>query len=455
MASSGGTTGTPISGGTPLSGTVETKQDWPIFPLDEFRRMIGYHPWHFWGLADGDDLKVDSNCNTVIPEYPWQRSQSQSRQDIRDALLNAEARLREQLVFSVGRRFVTETIKFPRPNSAGHQFNYSIDGNGRWLGLRLSEGYVRALGVETYSVVSAGVTAVASDQDGDGVNETFTVTVNTAVTDPDELGVYFTSADRLDGEGVSERYRIQPVHVKIASGVATITGRRWLLVKPKNYEAVTAGNGLNPTTDGVLATTVDVYRRYCNQAGTTEDTAQALLVWETDPYPVWAESSTLSFTDSSLDPAATAVAIARGGVRSSRLGEVYLGRANYSSDNENWVAVDWGSYRQPDRVIVRYEAGADLRGTESDSKLDRLRGVWPAIVFRLACAEMKQRPMGCDDASQNLYRWQFDRSLTGGAGGEQYRVSNRDLDCPWGTAAGALYAWHQVNNLRVTRAFSM
>lgn len=382
------------------------------------------------------------------------------RADIRQAIVTAESRLREYLNYSVGRHFVSETLQYPRPQHYGMQFAASIGGEGRWLNIRLPEGYIRNIGVETYSTIDANAAIVYSDPDADGLDDTFTVTVATTLTSADEIGIYFNSTDRLNNEPLSEKYRVSPVTILISGGNAVITGSKWLLVRPIKYQGINTANGLDPDTSSNFATTITVARRYCDPTGTTNDTCQALLVWETEPYPSWAigaccGSDSVPFSTNSRDPAAYAYGIARAQIRDARLGEITVGRAVYNSTTSEWTGVDWGLCRQPDRVIIRYECGAPLNEVENTLSKSRLDGNWGAIVSRLACAELSSLICACDTANRELWRWQFDLARAAGANDEQYRVSDGDLSNPFGTRAGAVYAWKNVKNLNTTLAFNL
>lgn len=427
-------------------------------PLEVWRSEIGgYNPWHFWGLADTDKLALSSQCNTLVYEYNWQGTHAAGRSEIRSAIRTAEDRLREHLHFSVGRRFLVDTIDYPRPTTAAHQFVSPAGNRDRWMNITLSEGHVRNIGAETRALIE-DATVTYSDDDGDGINETFTLTVTTSITDPDEIAVYFKSADRLDGAAVSERWRIAPVQVSISGGVATIKGRAYLLVRPILYEGLSV-SGLDPSDSGNFATSLEVYRRYTDSTGQTTDDAQAVLVWETAPYPPWAAGcsfdSSIAFTTNSRDPAAIGLAVARAQIRNARLGEVTIGRAVYDSDTGQWIGADWGSYRQPDRVIVRYEAGAPLSTVENTLNQAGVKGNWDTVVARLAAAELVDAICACDTANRTLWRWQFDLARAAGAADEQYRIDDRDLANPLGTRAGAVYAWQRIRQLRVQHSFNI
>lgn len=433
-------------------GTVDN-----IFPVEAWRRNIGYHPLHFWQIKDDDVAPVTSSCNALVYQYAWQNTGQLGRSEIAKYIATAEARLFEHLHYHVGRHFVdSRELQYPFPRTGGHEFKAHIGGRGRWLNVRLDEGYIRNLGVETYTAVETGSTVTYSDEDDDGIDETFTVTASTTLTDADQIGVYFASGDRLNGEGVSEKWRVAPVDVTISGGTVTIKGKRWQLVKPIKYEGFSTG-ALEATTDSNFVTTLDIYRRWCDPDGNTNDTCQALLIWETEPYPRWAisclDTDTVSYTTNAQDPAAVAYGIARAGIRDSRLGEITVGRAVYDSDEDEWKGTDWGTCRQPDRVIVRYEAGARLPTVESTLSRTSVDGRWDEIVTRLAAAEMTRRICACDIANQELYRWQFDLARAAGANDEQYRISDRHLSNPLGTKAGQVYAWERVQHLGITQAF--
>jgi len=470
--------------GTPVSISITDQQpggQWPQLPLEQWRRIISYNPWHFWGLANSSQVPVSSQCNTIVTEHAWQNSDAVGREEIRSAIITAEARLREYLNYSIGRRFITETIKYPRPLTYGHQYGASVDGNGRWLSIRTNEGYLRSIGVETYSTISESSAVVLSDEDGDGINETFTISASTSLTDASEIGIYFVAADRLDSttptqnpssseasggttgtpavlpsDGLSERWRISPVNITITSnGALTIKGNAWQLVRPILYEGYNTSallNGIDPSDSSNFVSEVGIYRRYSDPTGTTQDTCQALLVWETEPYPYWAigcsESDSLSFSTNSRDPAAVAYGISRAQIRDARLGIVTVGRANYDSDTGEWAGVNWGTCRQPDRVIIRYEAGAKISSVENTLSQSRLFGRWDEIVARFAAAELTHRICACDTANRELYRWQHDWALDQGG-----NLGQRAQENPFGTRGGAIYAWERVRHLMVTQAY--
>src|SRR3990170_4220078 len=427
----------------------------PITPLDTFRQHMQLSPFWFWGLAN-QDVPLLPDCDALVREYGWQGGGSAGRDDIRAALEQAEAMLRDELGYSVAPHYVTETLPFPRHHDMGQNRIVYAGSDGRWLALQLREARTVAVGVETRTLIGqatvAGGALAFSDADGDGLDDTFTITMATTVTDPDEIAVYFTSADRLDGEAVGERWRVQPIKISITAGTATIKGRYWTLVKPIKHQRVGLG-ALDPMeqtgTPAVrtnVAVALDVYRRHCNPAGITTATAQAMLVWESSPWPKLATAvNGATFDDDVLDPAAQAYAIARATVRDARRGIVGLGEATWDATNSKWVLAPMSFTRPPDRVVVRYLAGDALVGGQVNPH-------WARVVSRFAAALLGRRVCGCDSVSREFSDAQIDLAFSGNANTEKFLIDPGELKNPFGTRRGMIEAWRAVQDVAEIRA---
>lgn len=420
-----------------------------LLPLETFRQQFNFHPFHFWGLADQTLLKSSEGCSPLVRQYSWQNSDAASRSEIAHAIETAEQRLADMLDFTVAPVYVSETVPWP----------WASDAWGRWWNVQLGAQYIQAAGIEGLTAIQAGAAVVFSDSDSDGYNDTFTIgPLATSVTDPTEIALYFASADRFDGPdystAVGERWRVQPIRVTISGGFVTIKGPAWLLVRPVLYEGVTniGANGIDPANAANFATTMDVYRRFTDPSGTTQDTAQGALIWETRPcHGAWcccdgcAATSTLG---SPADPNATAVALARVGLRDARHGIVSLGEATYNTTTGIWSASCCTACDVPDRAVVRTLAGYPL---DSRGQMDPF---WQTVVARFAAAELARPICGCDDANRELYRWQFDLARTSGAGDEAYgAISPEDLNNPFGTRRGHVYAWRAIQDPIPLRGF--
>lgn len=421
-----------------------------LLPLEHFRRILAYNPWHFFGLQGTVGAsRVDSSCNDVVYSYAWQNANAAGRTEVLEAIQSAEDKLAAYLYYRPAPHYVVETVAWPRYQGGQHSRFSPIDALGRWVGVSTGEKYIQAVGVETRAVIGLAQAVVYSDPNGDTLNELATITIATTVTDPDQIEVFFNAVDRYDGTTIPAtgapdvidnalRWRIQPVTVRMSGGVATITGPAWVFVKPLLYEG---GAPLDPATAANFASTVDIYRRYTDPDGTTTDTSQAVLIWETTPCGGgwWCGcDSSATFTTNATDPAAVAYALARAGIRDSVNGEIAPGPAVYNSTAGSFGEVRFATGFEPDRVLLRYRAGLPLAAGQMQRQ-------WQTIVARLAMAEMPERLSACDVANKELHRWQFDLARSAGNNDEAYgAVSTRDLDNPFGTRRGHVFAWRAI-----------
>lgn len=417
--------------------------------LEGWRRVFGHMPWHFWGMADDNVLRVTADCASVVKEYAWMQADSAGRQDILFAIASAERILTEYLSFRPGAVYAEAAMPWPRPADARMVRNGWSDPQGRWMNVALPEAHVIALGVETRDLI-ATVSVTYSDPNGDGVSELATITTPTSVTDADQIAVYFQASDRLPGDPLSEQYRIRPLSVSIAAGVATITGPSYLFVRPINYQTVAPQDNdidLDPADPGVLASDVSVYRRYTNTAGQTVSDSQGVIIWETRPCHGWWCCCGCQDANqgSPYDPAATAQAVARVGIRDAGRGVVIPAASVYDSTAGTWATFPWSFCTQPDRVLVRYLAGIPLVNGD-------MRSDWAMVTARLAAAELARPICDCVESNRALAYWQTDLAITSDT--ESYTVSPADLDCPWGSRRGHIQAWRFVQRMERVRGFT-
>jgi len=429
---SGSGTGTPVSTNPDPSHSSPASKPRNSLPLETWRRIIGLNPWHFWGLAS-NDMPITSACLGLVPQYSWQLAQAMGRFEIADAISQAEAKASLHLNFWPGKHWANKILSWPKYfDKHAYRRAGAASGSGQRIGVNVGEGFVRAIGVETTTLIQANTVLTFSDADGDGIDDTFTLSAPTSVTDADQIAVYFSSADRLTFN-TFEDAKVDALNVSIGGGTVTITGRIWQIVRPILYENPTL-NAIDPTNLANFAATLDIYWKYTNRGGTDVDTCQSVLLWDTLPsmcnclYPYTPNINT--------DPAAEAQAVARAGLRDAELGIVIPAAATYNATDGTWSQDCINNYNEPDRVLVRFCAG---RGYD-DQRLERLIAV-------LATAEMSSRICACDDANKRLHEWQFDLARSAGVNDEQYSIDQKDLGNPFGTKRGHVWAWRQVQQL--------
>lgn len=423
----------------------------PSTPLDTWRRVFQWNPRHFWGWAGTGKAKITAKCAGLLREYGWQDSDAAARSGIREALAVAENSLARHLRYPIAPRYAVATLPYPRLGNLELMRAYPADASGRRLAVLLPEGEILALGVEARAVIGdcpltgavpygnspSPVTPylIYRDNDGDGLPDQFEAAIATTLTDPREIAVYVSAADRWDGTGLSERWRVQPARVSITGGVATITGPAWVCARPVLYEGEDGDplNGLDPAVLANYLTALTVARRYTDPNGTTLATAQAVLTWESGPAPSFCCPAPGS------DPAAVAQTVARVGVRDAAAGLVTPAQAVYDATSGTWAQVyDWAALgcREPDRVTVRYLAGVapDDDGAPVEP--------WRSTVCRLAAADLARPVCSCQEANKGVALWQADLSQTG-ATDATFQTPD-DFDNPLGSRRGQIYAWRQI-----------
>lgn len=420
----------------------------PLLPLEIWRSMLGFDPWHFWGWTDNSLLQVTSSCTPIVTEYEWQQTDAAGRVQIAEALIEAENMLFEYLGYEVAPKFKEATLPWPRRLDRRMMRTGPWDADGRWLNVQLPDGLIQAVGTRTLTLIQANVPVVYTDSDNDTYPDLATIgpiVIPTTITDISEIAIYVSVADRFgDDTAVGDRWEITPLRATISGTSLTIKAGGWMFSRPILRE----GYGkaiLDPTTAANFVTTVDVYRKYTDPTQTDVLLAQAEIIWETTPlHGWWCQCSSCGsdpFMGSPDDPAAIARAAARVGIRNSRTGQVTPAETVFNTSTGIFATLDWGLCLEPDRVTIRYRAGYPYeRG--------RIARKWQQIVARLAAAELNRPIVGCEDANRQLFYWQQDLSRTG-ASKEFFQTSAKVTDNRFGTRRGHVYAWNEVMDQRL------
>lgn len=418
--------------------------EYPVTALDTFRDAAQLSPWWFWGMAGASGptavtgQQSRNNCRPIIRQYGWQAGDAVSRSQITQALVQAEALLAEHLSYPIGPTFRAATLPWPQLADRRRVRTPPIGSDGRWLSVALPDGEIRAVGLETLTALGDAAVSYIDD-DGDGLVDRFTVQIADSATPLDQIVVGFTASDRYDGSDLSDRWLVRPTTAARSGGTVTVTGRAWCCVRPVQYEGASAAalNGLDPATTTIYAEQLTVARRYAAPAGTTAATAQAELIWESQPWPWCACPASTS------DPASTASAVARVGIRDAAAGLVTPAEAVYDASTGTWAAADcwgWWGCRPPDRVTVRYQAGVPLVRGE-------VAAPWARVVTGLAAALLARPLAGCEDTQSLIGQWQTD--VTRAAGGTTFQAQ-RSADNPFGPRRGQIDAYAEVMRRRLS-----
>ncbi len=385
-----------------------------LLPLDSWAGVMGIHPFEFNQVGTGFPTTNNAQCDHVWFQYPWQQD-FLSRDELARTIAKAEEMIAEELNYWPAPKYIVNEVKqYPRP------YKRTIYGGGgtprgQWKGVRLNWGKVQGGGLIARSAIDMAGNVVTADNDGDGVFETFTVTVATTVTDPDEVAIYFAVADR-NAAALDESWRIRPVKVAISGGNAVITGNRWLLVKP-DLTTVVNPEVLDVSVAGNFVTQVEVWRVYRDVTTTTDDPAQGTAMWEEPGCEI--PPCNVSWLPVCL------------GARNAEMGIVSV---DYYLDGQTLPDA-----REPDRVSLNYAAGEPLVGGQMSRTM-------ADIVAHLATGILPVGSCGCERSDRIISWWRNFPSQ----GEENARpITLKEIDQnPFGQSRGALWAWERVQYLR-------
>lgn len=263
--------------------------------------------------------------------------------------------------------------------------------------LKLSKGYVQAIGQRAVSLLDDDATVTYSDVAGIGVDDTATVTITDASTSLDEISLFFRVADGAKS-AANEYYEIIPTEKSRSGNTVTITAHRANFVKPNgvwiqpfkdpNYTDRNPGDTQDATD---FVTLVDVYRVYA------DDTSAVTLVGAS-PCSTTCEESTCTACARIVDSM-------QGHIR---------------------VTGDCSCCIYPEKVRVYYKSGYPLVNNKIDPEL----GI---TLFRLANCLMPRQPC----AVQNRYYdvWAADRTIN------RDTLTQADAQSPFGIMYGQIEAW--------------
>lgn len=383
-------------------------------PLFEYGAVMGLNPWELAQVGQGFGDGLNPQCAHVFYQYQWQKDFI-SREELALSIADAEAMIANELGYWPAPHYmVDEVIQYPRPHQSW-RFGSGVTPRGDWKPVETR--WHKVIGGGVFNRTSIGTKPVAfTDEDGDGVTETFQVQTVTTVTDPDEIAIYFKSADR-NSEPVDETWRIRPVHVTISGGTATITGHTSQLVLPDLTTVINPQN-LSIAEAGNFAQEVEVYRVFRDTTATSSTPYQGVAIW--DEIPDCDADCTFSIKELCIAP------------RNNAQGRVAV---NYGTPSS------WPECREPDRLQVNYLSGVPLVNGRMDGEMAR-------IVARLATALLPADKCGCERSNRILNYWRIRPSDGEGQNQKRSLIVEEVRDCPWEPRQGALYAWKRIRYLR-------
>lgn len=395
-------------------------------PLDRWAEIIGLDPRHFNQIVTAAKQAV--TCDKVWKQHPWQENDQVSREDVAQAIQQAEKTLERYL----GYRLLPcweqdERIDTPQPGDRALFYRNSQNMRGYPLHVQTKWGHFISGGMEAKTLIDTPA-VVYSDADLDGYPETATITFNTAVTEPSELAIYFS------GNNGDDEFEIRPFRsITIAAGVATVKLWRHQLVNPELWEALEPEQ-VDGDDDGNFAAEVDVYRHY------NDPSQQVQLVWSPNGANCEDACCENSYQWGCLN------------AKENRLGLVYYKPGSWNETTESFDSAELSVCRNPDRLRMWYYSG--LRdGRRKYPCLQMEPSLERAVAYY--SLTLLDRPIcGCNNLEKVVNKWTDDLGLqtTTTESSTRYELSQRLIDNPLGTTRGAIFAWETVSRMQSGRA---
>ena len=429
MASSGGTTGTPTGGGGGSGIGNAEPLPYTLLSPEEYRDIMGIPPPHFWSAAGDPFFPAIENCTGIWWKYPWQSGDNASRQELVDAILQAERELADYLGWWAAPNWLSkEHHNYPQ------HFKPSLVGLGRSVSgglktIKSSYGKFLAGGIRATTVIEAGATVTYSDEDADGYSETATITVTTAVNTK-ETKVFFA------GTSADQRWEVRkPRSITASGGTTTIVFWSWQLISPALQEGYPQTGGLPAAIDAEdnsnYVATVDVYREYNDTT-----TRHVAFSWGRLQCAGCGGVGCVACDPTTQD----------GCVHSVNEFAGVLMPQPATLSGTSWQSQEWTDCVEPTQVDLWYYNGNQSeRYLRNDTVNPLDRNLAKAIAY-MATARMLRSPCSCGnnmlDVMQNdLAVTQSTRSA--------FRFTVKDIENnPFGTTAGDLMAWKLIEGIK-------
>lgn len=394
--------------------------DRTLLPLDTWARIMGMHPLHFNGVQV-QDLAPATTCGSPIMQYAWQTANGVAREDIANAIADAEARIAQYTRFKLLPTFEADE----RHQWPGGMPPIQSAWNRSWSNapsIKLDYGNLIAGGVEGRTLSNANAPITYTDADADGYAETATVTVITSISDINEIALFYPNEDG------DPAWEIRPINVSILNGVATIRFRREQCVNPGLLEGF-GGRSVDGLDSAMFLTAADVYRVW------HDPRQQIQFLWAN---PSWGGCGCATAT------CATCFLGAQFGctvVDDYRTGMISASSSAWNSTTETYEPAALAYNRAPDRVRVWYRAGH--RNQASKRPFVDMDSRWARAVAYLATSLLTRPMCQCENVTSAVSHWQDDlaKSVASQGAAENYNLDRDLLGNPFGTTRGGIYAW--------------
>lgn len=444
-----------------------------LLSLDRFARLMGIGGPYFNQACvsdTGTPWHVRGSCTDIWFQYPWQNVDAVSREDLAEEIGRAEDDLAEVVRYPLAPTYVTDDVQlYPRPygrDMVGYG-GQNVRGYGK--SVQANWGRVIAPGQRGTTFVSDIRPAYldladAAHPAGDGFWETARLTI--PLTDAQHamgncaVKVYYSGY----GSGAPmPEWEIRPWRKATwTSPNLVLDFDSWLFINPDYWEDYPDEAGPrcvdisgDPTIHGKFVADVEVYLEYCDTSAVS-----ATYIWEPLPALGFALSSAGLCCCGLASCPACALTEQDGcfHIRDWETGIVVPIVATYSAASGQWGESALTACREPDMVRLYYLAGDQDTRYMKSQVCDPLSDKWAKAVAYMAAARVKRPFCSCGnvEALNSWLRQDLAAVSSQERQSQSYQMSLSDLDNPFGTRQGELYAWRLVKkmprNMQITSA---
>lgn len=398
-----------------------------LLPLDSFAKIMGINPVHFQGAVAPPAWTTQGQCRMIWTQYSWQAEDVTSRDELAQAIYDAEREITRILGYPVAPTWITdEAHTIPTRNNPYFRPN----------SFKLKHGEVISGGRRASTLINNDATVVYTDEDSDGFKERATITVSLpsdhGITDPHQILAYFND------HGSNPSWEIRPAISRSISGnTATLVFNSWLFVIP-DYNEIPAGE--------YEYTAIDI-----------SDTDN--LVFSCTIYRVWNDTTQISTTayrssglcgscsGSGCNACAT---YTQGGCLSiydAHNGLVNSHAAHFTPELGVWQhSSQYG--QNPSSVHFWYYAGA-ISDQFKEGWTDDIIPIYLAqSVAYLAAARLDKPFCQCGNVEKTLKELRRDLAQSNDTDNPNRVPFDSVIHSnPFGTRVGEVRAWHRINSL--------
>lgn len=414
-----------------------------ILPLDTFFKTLSFSPILGNQVSLPADMQQTSACAIAILQYTWssRNGGSPGREEMAEAIAQAEGLIMQHAGFAPAPTwFKNERVLLPNESPGTKGAFGGLRGGSIWsIGARaggpapnravLKNKYVIQGGIEAWSLIEASAPVTYTDVNSDGWKEKASVTVNTTITDVNQIAVYYP------GMSHDPAWEIRPIQVSISGGVATITFNREQAVLPDLLTRLDA-EAVAGEDDANFLTTVDVYRHY------NDPSQMGRVEWENGQ---WCDATAcrVDYQNGCLS------------VIDGPSGVVSIHGGTYDAATEEWTHAWPAWWGRPDRFVAWYRAGyenSNLARPMCDMDPEMARA-----ISLLALSLMDRQWENCEQLHNLQTHWRTDLAIreSSPATSISFNLSRQLLENPFGTTRAAVYAWRVVQRLIVGEAVSV